>query len=84
MSKVEVCAVSDPRLSFAVNIGVKGCGVYFILGFLVPTFHCSKIHGKKMIKISLYPLEKSQLWPKLESNRMKGISRPVIYFIPLM
>lgn len=47
MSKVEVRALSDPKLSSAVNIGVKGRGVYFILGFMVPTFHCIKIHEKK-------------------------------------
>ena len=43
MSKGEVCALSDPKLSWAVNLGVKGGRVYLILGFMFSPFTVVKL-----------------------------------------
>lgn len=46
MGKAEVHAPFDPKLSLVVNIGVKGCKVFYTR-IHVLIFHSSKNHEKK-------------------------------------
>lgn len=46
MGKTEVHAPFDPKLSLVVNIGVKGCKVFYTR-IHVLIFHSSKNHEKK-------------------------------------
>lgn len=49
MGKAEVHAPFDPKLSLVVNIGVKGCKVFYTR-IHVLIFHSSKNHEKKWLR----------------------------------